>query len=101
LAAETNLVTESGLVGQETLAGSDEGPLQSIDLARRRLIINGYEYRVGTDMSAVKVRMLGSAGGALELLTEGMYVHIEYRQVRGGRIGVAIQQIAVDRRMDH
>jgi hypothetical protein len=101
LAAERTLLADAGLRRQEGLSGADEGRLQSVDLARRSVVINGYRYQVSTGRSAVEVSMLGSSAGAMELLVEGMYVRVEYRQVRGGRISTAIQQLKVDRRMDH
>jgi hypothetical protein len=101
LGDEFGLMAETGLVSQKKLLAADEGRLQAVDLVRRILIINDYEYHVGADMNAVEVKMLGSSAGALELLVEGMYVRVEYRQVRGRRLSMAIQQLQADRRMDH
>jgi|AntAceMinimDraft_12_1070368.scaffolds.fasta_scaffold55686_2 hypothetical protein len=101
MAADSRRVAESVFMAQKGLLGADAGRLQSVDLDRRRVIVNGYEYQAGTDMTAVEVKMLGSSVGALELLAEGMYVHVEYRQLRGKRISIAIRQLEVDRRLDH
>lgn len=100
-AEESYGLAEAEFIRQGVLSGADEGKLQSIDLGRRSVVVNGYEYQAGTDMSAVEVKMLGSSAGSLALLVAGMYVHVEYRQLKRGRIGTAIWQMEVDQRMDH
>ncbi len=59
-AEESYGVVEAEFIRQGVLSGADEGKLQSIDLGRRSVVVNGYEYQAGTDMSAVEVKMLGS-----------------------------------------
>jgi hypothetical protein len=45
--------------------------------------------------------MLGSEGGALELLAEGMYVRVAYFETQGYRIALGLEQIPVDPSLNH
>lgn len=81
--------------------GVDMGVLESIDLIQRTAIVNGFRYTVGSAVNPVRVKMLGSNAGALELLSSGMHVRVTYRETPDQRIGMAIEQIKKHPEMDH
>jgi hypothetical protein len=45
--------------------------------------------------------MLGSDGGALELLAEGMYIKVKFFETQGYRVALELEQIQIDHNLDH
>mgnify|MGYP006155090197 FL=1 len=84
-----------------TLAREDRGELQMLNLTYRKGTINGYTYLFGPPVDPIKVKMLGSSSGALELLAEGMYIKVEYFETQGYRIALELEQIPIDHSLDH
>ena len=83
------------------VAREDMGELQMLNLTYRKGTINGYNYLLGPPVDPIRVKMLGSGGGALELLAEGMYIKVRYFETQGYRIALELEQIPVDHSIDH
>jgi hypothetical protein len=79
----------------------DMGELQMLNLTYRKGTINGYTYLFGPPVDPIRVKMLGSGGGALELLAEGMYIRVRYFETQGYRIALELEQIQIDHSLDH
>ncbi len=82
-------------------AREDRGELQMLNLSLRKGTINGYTYLFGPPVDPIRVKMLGSDGGALELLAEGMYIKVKYFKTQGYRIAFDLEQIPVDPSLNH
>ncbi|MFT7687795.1 MAG: hypothetical protein ACI9FB_003152 [Candidatus Azotimanducaceae bacterium] len=72
-----------------------EGQIQSIDLAGRTGVIDGFLYHFGpaTDAYPLQVRMMGKNYGSLEMLRPGMHVSIRYFQAGQHRVANKLTQI--------
>ncbi|MDA7773995.1 hypothetical protein N8993_07385 [Pseudomonadales bacterium] len=90
-----------GNVEESIAAREDRGELQMLNLSHRKGTINGYTYLFGPVVDPIRVKMLGSEGGALELLAEGMYVRVAYFETQGYRIALRLEQIPVDPSLNH
>lgn len=90
-----------GNVEEPIAAREDRGELQMLNLSHRKGTINGYTYLFGPAVDPIRVKMLGSGGGALELLAEGMYVRVAYFETQGYRIALNLEQIPVDPSLNH
>ena len=90
-----------GNVEESVAAREDSGELQMLNLSHRKGTINGYTYLFGPAVDPIRVKMLGSGGGALELLAEGMYVRVAYFETQGYRIALNLEQIPVDPSLNH
>ena len=90
-----------GNVKESIAAREDRGELQILNLSHRKGTINGYTYLFGPAVDHIRVKMLGSEGGALELLVEGMYVRVAYFETQGYRIALNLEQIPVDPSLNH
>ena len=88
-------------IKEPTVAREDRGELQVLNLIYRRGTINGYTYLFGPRVDPIRVRMLHSGGGALELLAEGMYIKVKYFETQGYRIALELEQIPIDHSLDH
>lgn len=88
-------------VKKSVAAREDRGELQILNLSHRKGTINGYTYLFGPAVDPIRVKMLGSKGGALELLVEGMYVRVAYFETQGYRIALNLEQIPVDPSLNH
>ncbi len=82
-------------------AREDRGELQMLNLTHRKGMINGYTYLFGPAVDPIRVKMLGSQGGALELLAEGMYIKVMYFETQDHRIALELEQIPVDPSLNH
>jgi len=83
------------------VAREDMGELQVLNLTQRKGTINGYDYLFGPPVDPIRVKMLGSQGGALELLAEGMYIKVKYFETQGYRIALELEQIPIDHNLDN
>ena len=90
-----------GNVKESIAAREDRGELQMLNLSHRKGTINGYTYLFGPAVDPIRVKMLDSEGGALELLAEGMYVRVAYFETQGYRIALSLEQIPVDPSLNH
>ena len=90
-----------GNVEESIAAREDRGELQMLNLSHRKGTINGYTYLFGPAVDPIRVKMLVSGGGALELLAEGMYVRVAYFETQGYRIALNLEQIPVDPSLNH
>ena len=90
-----------GNVEESIAAREDRGELQMLNLSHRKGTINGYTYLFGPAVDPIRVKMLGSGGGALELLAEGMYVRVAYFETQGYRIALNLEQIPIDPSLNH
>jgi len=88
-------------VEESVAAREDRGELQMLNLSHRKGTINGYTYLFGPAVDPIRVKMLGSEGGALELLAEGMYVRVSYFETQGYRVALKLEQIPVDPSLNH
>jgi len=88
-------------IKEPIVARVDRGEMQELDLTQRRGIINGWRYLFGPSVDPIRVKMLGSGGGALELLAEGMYIKVKYFETQGYRIALELEQIPIDHSLDH
>lgn len=83
------------------VAREDRGELQMLNLTYRKGTINGYSYLFGPPVDPIRVKMLGSDGGALELLAEGMYIKVKFFETQGYRVALELEQIQIDHNLDH
>ena len=90
-----------GNVKESIAAREDRGELQMLNLSHRKGTINGYTYLFGPAVDPIRVKMLDSEGGALELLAEGMYVRVAYFETQGYRIALSLEQIPVAPSLNH
>jgi hypothetical protein len=82
-------------------ARTTRGIIRTLDLDARKGVIGGYEYHFGPPTFALKVTMLNSGGGALELLQPGMKVEVVYGDFGTARIAASIKQLADSENVEH
>lgn len=73
----------------------ESGVISNIDLVNRTIQISGYEYHVSPAFgeNVTEISLYGTTFGALELLTAGMKVEVEYLDLERARIAIVIQEL--------
>ena len=91
--AASSLQEKLSNVKKPLVARTDQGVLRSIDLEKRTAMIGGFLYDFGPQTYPIKVTMLNSSAGAVELLRKGMKVEVEYLDLGTSRLAVSITQL--------
>ena len=82
-------------------ARKDRGVVHAIDLDQRTGEISGYSYHFGPPAYDLKVTLLGSSYGALELLEPGMKVEVVYGDFGSSRLAFSIEQLPASEVVEH
>lgn len=83
------------------MATSTRGVINSINLDNRTAIIGGLKYQFGPPEFPVKVTLLNSVPGSIQMLRPGMKVRVLYGALESYRIVGAIQQLPKSARVEN
>ena len=95
VAEQSNYHTVLDSIGSSVNHRVEKGRIQSIDMIGRTMVVSGFKYLLGpaTIEEPLKVSMMGSGHGALELLKRNMFVEVQYLPSSTYRIARVISQI--------
>lgn len=99
--AASSLQEKLSNVKQPLVARTDQGVIRSIDLEKRTVMIGGFLYEFGPRTSPVKVTMLNSSAGAVELLRTGMKVEVEYLDLDTSRLALSLTQLPDNAKVEY